>query len=105
MPCSRSIPLNVNVEPQLKSDFKALCDLENVPVASAIQDYMKWSIDKGTVRINSCSSAERAAHFTNRELEALKDLDLNYNQLLKNFVSLQKQVSQLEEIVQRAWGN
>ena len=99
MSITRSIPLNVKVEPQLRTDFKALCDLENVNIALAIQDYMKWSIDKGTVRINICSSAERADIFTNREIETLKDLTFNYNQLLKNFASLQKQVSQLEQIV------
>ena len=104
MPCSRSIPLNVNVEPQLKSDFKALCDLENVSIASAIQDYMRWSIDRGSVSTSHYSRTQLATYFADREIETLKNLAANYSKLLMSFTSLQKRVSQLEEVIHRVLG-
>ncbi len=47
MSSSGSIPLTINVEPQLKEDFIALCDRENISLTSAIQEYMRRSIDGG----------------------------------------------------------
>ena len=101
MPSSKSIPLNVNVEPQLQNDFKALCEYENVNVASAIQDYMMWSIDKGSVRTSPYSRTQLATHFADREIETLKNLAANYSKLLMNFTLLQKRVSHLEQVVKR----
>ena len=98
MPCSRSIPLTINVEAQIENDFKALCEYENVNVASAIQDYMRWSIDKGSVRTSPYSRTQLATHFADREIETLKNLAANYSKLLMNFTSLQKRVSHLEQL-------
>ena len=97
MSSSRSIPLNVNVEPQLKSQFTALCESENINVATAIQDYMRWSINRGSVNASDSSPT----HFRDREIETLKDLAVNYNQLLENFNLLQKLLLGLEEIIHR----
>ena len=99
MPSSKSIPLNVNVEPQLQNDFKALCEYENVNVTSAIQDYMRWSIDRGSVRTSHYSRTQLATHVADREIETLKNLAANYSKLLMNFTLLQKRVSHLEQVV------
>ncbi len=104
MTSSKSISLNVNVEAQLENDFKALCEYENVNVASAIQDYMRWSIDRGSVSTSHYSRTQLATHFADREIETLKNLAANYSKLLMNFTSLQKRVSQLEEVIHRVLG-
>ena len=102
MSISRSIPLIINVEPQLKTDFKALCERQNVSVASAIQDYMQRSINRDSV--NASEVSPPPFHFRAREIETLENLAYNYNQLLENFNSLQKRVSRLEQLVKRGWG-
>ena len=104
MSCSRSIPLTINVEAQIENDFKALCEYENVNVASALQDYMRWSIDRGSVSNSHYSRTQLATYFADREIETLKNLAANYSKLLMSFTSLQKRVSQLEEVIHRVIG-
>ena len=67
MTSSRSIKLNVSVEPQLETDFRSLCKYENVSVDSAIQDYMRWSIDRGTLSNSNSSRSQLTTHFAKRE--------------------------------------
>ena len=100
MSITRSIALTIKVEPQLKTDFKALCERQNISVTSAIQDYMQRSINRGSVNASDSSHPP----FRSREIETLKNLACNYSQLLKNFNLLQKRVSQLEQLVKRGWG-
>lgn len=100
MSSTRSIPLIINVEPQLKNDFKALCERQNVSIASEIQDYMQRSIYRDSVNTSDGSHT----HFRAREIETLKNLADNYNKLLDKFNSLQKRVSQLEQLVKKGWG-
>ncbi|ELS01553.1 hypothetical protein Xen7305DRAFT_00012570 [Xenococcus sp. PCC 7305] len=95
---TRSIQLKVNVEPQLKNDFQALCDRENVSLSSAIEDLMGKCIDKDTLAISSSSRL----HFHDREIETLKNLASNYSDLLNNFYLLQKRVSRLEQLFQES---
>ncbi len=107
MTSSRRIKLNVSVEPQLETDFKSLCEYENVSFASALQDYMRWSIDRGTL-IDRCTLSNSNSYptqltnyFAEREIETLKTMATNYSEMLKSFNLLQKRVSQLEKVVQR----
>ena len=100
MSSSGSIPLTINVEPQLKEDFITLCDRENISLTSAIQEYMRRSIDGGTLVSSYCSSN----HFRDREIETLKNWADSYSESLKNFISLQKRVSRLEQVIKRTCG-
>ena len=104
MPSSRRIQLNVSVEPELKTQFKALCERENVSLTSAIQGFMRRSIDRGTLAPSDSSLTQLATHFSEREIETLKNLAANYSAILNNFNSLQEHVSRLEEELHRVWG-
>ena len=100
MSSSGSIPLTINVEPQLKEDFITLCDRENISLTSAIQDYMRRSIYIGTLGSSYCSSN----HFRDREIETLKNWADSDNELLKNYILLQKRVLELEQIIHKVLG-
>ena len=106
MPSSRRIQLNISVERQLKTEFKALCERENVSLASAIQGFMRRSIDRGTLTPSDSHHNQLATNFSNREreIETLKNLAANYSAILNNFNSLQERVSRLEEELHRGWG-
>ena len=108
MTSSRRIKLNVSVEPQLETDFKSLCEYENVSFASALQDYMRWSIDRGTL-IDRCTLSNSNSYptqltnyFAEREIETLKMLATKYSEILNDYNLLQKRVLQLEKLLQKA---
>ena len=96
MPVMRSIPLIINVEPDIKAKFKFLCEYENVTLDWAIQDLMSQCIDRNILAIGSNSPSQLSDHFADREIETLRVLAESYEELSKSFISLQKQISQLE---------
>ncbi len=101
---SKRVQLNISIEPQLNTDFEALCERENVSLPLAIQGFMRRSIDRGTLATSDSYRNQLATHFSDREIETLKNLATSYSTILNNFNALQERVSRLEEELHRGWG-
>ena len=83
MPSPGRIQLNISVEPALKKGFKALCERENVSVASTIQAFLSRCIDADALPTSDFSLSQLTTHFSDREIETLKTLATNYSEILK----------------------
>ena len=78
MPSPGRIQFNVSVEPEIKREFKKLCERENVSAASVIQAFLRRCIDKDILPTRNSYSEQIATHFTDSEIEVLKKLASNY---------------------------
>ena len=79
MPSLGRIQFNVSVEPELKREFRKLCEREKVSAASVIQAFLRRCIDADSLPSNDASRSQIATHFSDREIETLKTLAKNYD--------------------------
>lgn len=52
MPSPSKSQLNLSVNSELKAEFKALCDSENISLAKAFENFMAYSVMTGEVLIS-----------------------------------------------------
>ena len=78
MPSPGRIQFNVSVEPELKREFKKLCERENVSAASVIQAFLRRCIDEDILPIRNSYYEQIATHFTDSEIATLKNLVRDY---------------------------